>query len=81
MIDRREANQKMLSEANDVQNKTKDAIWRIQRQAEEAEGMGTQTLEELRRQGQQMVRSVASSLFLYIKIINSLCFFVFISIG
>jgi len=80
-MDRREANQKMLKEANEVQNKTKDAIWRIQRQAEEAEGMGAQTLEELRLQGQQMVRSVASSLFLYIKIINSLCFFVFISIG
>lgn len=54
MIDRREANLKMLNEAADTQNKTKDAIWRIQKQAEEAEGLGTQTLEELRRQGQQM---------------------------
>lgn len=54
-VDRREANLKMLNEASEVQNKTKDAIWRIQRQAEEAEGLGNQTLEELRRQGQQMV--------------------------
>lgn len=43
-----------LQEADELQDKTKDAIWRIQRQAAEAEGLGTQTLDELRRQGQQM---------------------------
>jgi hypothetical protein len=66
MIDRREANLKMLNEAAEVQNKTKDAIWRIQRQAEEAEGLGTQTLEELRRQGQQMVRSISVTFSVYV---------------
>ncbi len=54
-VDRRDANLKMLNEASDVQNKTKDAIWRIQKQAAEAEDLGGKTLEELRRQGQQMV--------------------------
>lgn len=55
MVDRRDANLKKLSEANQIQGKTKDAIWRIQRQAAEAEELGTQTIDELRRQGQQMV--------------------------
>jgi hypothetical protein len=54
-VDRSDANMKMLRETNDVQDKTKEAIWRIQRQAAEAEDMGGKTLEELRRQGQQMV--------------------------
>ncbi len=54
-VDRSEANQKMLQQTNEVQDKTKEAIWRIQRQAAEAEQIGTKTLDELRRQGQQMV--------------------------
>jgi hypothetical protein len=54
-VDRKEANLKKLKEADKVQEKTKEAIWRIQRQAAEAEELGTQTLDELRRQGQQMV--------------------------
>lgn len=57
-VDRRDANLKMLNDASDVQNKTKDAIWRIQKQAAEAEDIGAKTLEELRRQGQQMVSSL-----------------------
>jgi hypothetical protein len=56
-VDRKEANLKKLKEADKVQEKTKEAIWRIQRQAAEAEELGTQTLDELRRQGQQMVCS------------------------
>ena len=55
MVDRKEANLQKLKEADDIQVKTKEAIWRIQKQAAEAEGLGTQTLEELRRQGQQIV--------------------------
>ena len=54
-VDRREANMRMLDDTNQVQDKTKEAIWRIQRQAAEAEEIGGKTLEELRRQGQQMV--------------------------
>jgi hypothetical protein len=54
-IDRRDANLKKLQEANQIQDKTKEAIWRIQKQAAEAEELGAQTLDELRRQGQQMV--------------------------
>lgn len=55
MVDRKEANLQKLREADEIQGKTKEAIFRIQKQAAEAEGLGVQTLEELRRQGQQMV--------------------------
>ena len=50
----RQANLKLLREAEDKQNLSKEAIWRIQRQAAETEQIGTATLEELRKQGQQM---------------------------
>mmetsp|Transcript_611 Transcript_611/g.1198 ORF Transcript_611/g.1198 Transcript_611/m.1198 type:complete len:353 (+) Transcript_611:114-1172(+) len=53
-VDRRDANLKKLNEADELQDKTKEAVWRIQRQAAEAEELGVQTLEELRRQGTQM---------------------------
>jgi len=53
-LDRRDANLKKLKDADNIQDKTQDAIWRIQRQAVEAEDLGAQTLDELRRQGQQM---------------------------
>jgi hypothetical protein len=59
-VDRRDANMKKLKEADKIQDKTKEAIWRIQRQAAEAEELGAQTLDELRRQGQQMVRALPS---------------------
>ncbi len=55
MVDRKEANLKKLAEASEIQDKTKEAVERIQRNAAEAEGLAVQTLEELRRQGQQMV--------------------------
>lgn len=54
-VDRSEANRKMTQQTHEVQDKTKEAIWRIQRQAAEAEQIGAKTLEELHRQGQQMV--------------------------
>lgn len=53
-VDRRAANLKVLKEAEEKQNLSKEAIWRIQRQAAETEQIGTATLEELRKQGQQM---------------------------
>jgi hypothetical protein len=54
-VDRKEANLKMLQDTHDVQDKTKEAVWRMNRQAAEAEQLGTHTLEELRRQGAQIV--------------------------
>ena len=53
-MDRRAANLKVLKEAEEKQNLSKEAIWRIQRQAAETEQIGTATLDELRKQGQQM---------------------------
>jgi hypothetical protein len=52
--DQREANLAMLKDASEIQEKTKQSIFRIQRQAAETEEIGNQTLEELRRQGNQM---------------------------
>ena len=54
-FDRKEANVKKLKEANAIQDRTEAAISRIQRQTAEVEELGAQTLDELRRQGQQMV--------------------------
>lgn len=54
-FDRRDANLKKLKEADHIQDKTLDALTRAQRQAAEAEELGAQTIDELRRQGQQMV--------------------------
>lgn len=53
-MDRRDANQQLIREAESKQSATKDAIFRIQRQAAETEQIGSQTLEELRKQGSQM---------------------------
>eukprot|EP01032_Pedospumella_encystans_P018946 gene18946-21554_t len=53
-FDRKEANEKKLKEVDKIQDKTQDAILRIQRQTAEAEELGAQTLDELRRQGEQM---------------------------
>lgn len=53
-LDRKEANLKMLNEASDLQSKTKESVFRIQKQVAETEDLGTQTIEQLRRQGQQM---------------------------
>lgn len=55
MVDRKEANLKMLNDTADIQNKTKESIFRIQKQTAEAEELGAKTLEELRQQGKQMV--------------------------
>lgn len=54
MYDRRAANQKMLNETEDTQQKTKEAVMRIQQQATATEDLGSATLEELRAQGRQM---------------------------
>lgn len=52
--ERKEANLRMLAETRDIQDKTKDAVSRIQKQALETEEIGAMTLEELRKQGEQM---------------------------
>lgn len=54
MYDRRAANQKMLSEAEETQQKTKDAVLRIQQQTAATEDLGKATLDELQAQGRQM---------------------------
>lgn len=53
-VDRKEANLKMLQETTEVQDKTKEAVFRMNRQAAEAEQIGARTLDELRRQGNQL---------------------------
>jgi hypothetical protein len=53
-VDRRAANQKMLSEAESTQAKTKEAILRMQQQTAATEELGNATLDELRAQGRQM---------------------------
>lgn len=70
-VDRREANLEKLNETAQVQNQTKEAIWRIQRQAAEAEEIGNQTLDELRRQGQQMVRPLSLDYCLFLHYTNA----------
>lgn len=54
-VDRREANLSTLKDATDIQDKTKQSIFRIQRNAAETEEIGNQTLQQLREQGAQMV--------------------------
>jgi hypothetical protein len=53
-FDRRAANLSTLKDASDIQDKTKQTIFRIQRNAAETEEIGAQTLEQLRQQGAQM---------------------------
>jgi hypothetical protein len=53
-FDRTAANMQMLDKTDNIQDKTKAALTRIHRQAAETESVGTLTLEELRRQGQQL---------------------------
>lgn len=52
---RTEANRALLDEASETQNKTKEAVGRIQKQALESENLANLTLEELTAQGLQMV--------------------------
>ena len=47
-------NEQCLNEADDVQQKTKDALLRIQRQTAETEQVAESTLDELRKQGEQL---------------------------
>ena len=53
--DRTEANRAMLAEAADTQEKSKEAIRRIKKQAVETEALAGLTLNELQTQGKQMV--------------------------
>ena len=54
-FDRSEANRATLQQASEVQDKTKEAIRRIQKQAVETETLAALTLDELQSQGRQMV--------------------------
>ena len=54
MVDRRDANLDLINKASETQDATKEGIFRIQRQLAETEEIGGQTLEELRKQGNQM---------------------------
>ncbi len=51
----KDSNLKKLREADEIQDKTKESVFRMQKSAAEAEQLGIQTLEELRRQNQQIV--------------------------
>jgi len=51
---RKDANQRVLAETQEVQGQTKDAIDRIKQQTAETEEIGNQTLEQLRAQGNQI---------------------------
>jgi hypothetical protein len=53
--DRADANRVMLTQAAETQDKTKEAIKRIQKQAADTESLASLTLEELHKQGLQMV--------------------------
>jgi len=50
----REVNLAMVREAEEKQNATKESVFRIQRQLQETESLGSQTLEELRKQTDAM---------------------------
>lgn len=53
-MDRRDANLKMLSEAEETQKKTREAVERIKQNLATTEEVGSATLEQLRSQGMQM---------------------------
>lgn len=55
MVDRRDANLQKLQEADEIQEKTKAAVLRIQQQVVATEEIAITSLDELRKQGQQMV--------------------------
>lgn len=59
-VNRKQANMQMLSEADAIQDKTQETIFRIQRQAAETEEVAAMTLDELRKQGSQMVINLGS---------------------
>ncbi len=48
-------NLSMLKEADSIQDKTLEALQRAQRDAAETEELGIETLQELSKQGDQMV--------------------------
>lgn len=55
MVDRSQANMKMLGETEAIQTKTKEAINRTQNVLSETEEVGARTIEELRRNDEQLV--------------------------
>lgn len=57
-FDRRDQNLKTLNEADELQNKTIEALNRINKNAIESETVAGETIEELRRQANQIVSSL-----------------------
>lgn len=55
MKTRQQKNLSMLNESDTIQNKTLEALQRAQRDACETEELGIATLQELGKQGDQMV--------------------------
>ena len=53
-------NAQLLEEAEAIQDKTKDSILRMKQQTAETEEIGKATLEELRRQGEQIDENQAA---------------------
>ena len=54
-VNRRDANLQKLKEADDIQEKTRAAVLRIQQTVVATEEIAVTSLDELRKQGQQMV--------------------------
>jgi len=54
MVDRKDANLKLLQEADDIQNKTIEAANRALKNVIDSEELGIKTIEEQQRQGQQI---------------------------
>ena len=50
-------NAQLLEETEQIQDKTKESITRMKQQTAESEAIGTATLEELRRQGEQITEN------------------------
>lgn len=68
-VDRTEANKKKLKETSELQKKTEETIWRIQHQVAETEEIGSATLDELRKQGKQIVRLQIPLIYWYYNLI------------
>lgn len=67
-VDRKQANLQKLKEADEIQDKTKEAVLRIQRQAAATEEIAITSLDELRKQGQQMVWYFISIFFISLQV-------------
>lgn len=56
-VDGKGENKKKLLQADEIQHKTQGALHRIEREVEGTVVLGSHTLDQLRAQGEQMVRT------------------------